>query len=135
MAAGVRTDGPDWDLVYHLLAVRSGGRCEISGVRLDRTNSSIHHRRPRAMGGTSRGDVHDLCNLILAEGHGTIGAHMWVEVNREAATERGLLVPQNHDPAQVPVTLWSGRRVMLDRTAPLYLPPADGITWSVQSRT
>ena len=131
MGAAVKTAGPDWDLVYHLLAVRSGGRCEISGVRLTRANSSIHHRRPRGMGGTGRGDVHDLCNLILAEGHGTIGAHAWVEVNRDEARDRGLLVPQSHDPGEVPVTLWSGRRVLLDRVSPLYLPPPDGITWSV----
>lgn len=123
--------GPDWDFVYHLLAVRSGGRCEISGVRLNRSTSSIHHRRPRGMGGTLRPDVHDLCNLILAEGHGTVGAHAWVEINRDAARDRGLLVVQAGDPAVVPVTLWSGRRVLLDPVSPLYLPPADGVHWAV----
>lgn len=120
---------PDWEYVYHLLAVRSGGRCEITGARLTRANSSIHHRRPRAMGGTRRADVHDLSNLVLAEGHGTIGAHHWAEVNRTAALARGLLVRQNHDPAEEPLTLWSGRRVMLDPVSPLYLPPTDGLLW------
>ena len=126
-----RTAGPDWDYIYHLLAVRSGGRCEITGVRLTRANSSIHHRRPRGMGGTSRADVHDLCNLILAEGHGTIGAHAWAEINRTAASERGLLVPQALDPAMIPVTLWSGRRVLLDPVSPIYLPPTDGVLYAV----
>jgi hypothetical protein len=86
------------------------------------------------MGGTIRPDVHDLCNLILAEGHGTVGAHWWVESNRDAARERGLLVPQITDPASVPVTLWSGRRVMLDPVSPLYLPPVDGVLWAVSVR-
>lgn len=122
---------PDWEFVYHLLAVRSGGRCEITGVRLTRANSSIHHRRPRAMGGTSRVDVHNLSNLVLAEGHGTVGAHHWAETNRTEALERGLLVHQTHDPAEVPLTLWSGRRVLLDPVSPLYLPPTDGLPWVV----
>lgn len=91
----------------------------------------MHHRRPRGMGGTTRVDVHGLAVLVLIHGDGTTGCHWWVEDHRDEARARGFLVSQHGDlnPAEVPLVLSSGRRVMLDPVSPLYLPPPDGVLW------
>jgi 5-methylcytosine-specific restriction enzyme A len=120
----------DWDMVTHMLAVRSGSTCEvcgrpfIPGVR----EPNRHHRRPRGMGGTSQVDVHLLSNLLLicagrsARLGGVAGCHGAIESHREDALARGILVPQGHDPADVPFILPSGRAVLLDPVGPLYIP-------------
>lgn len=53
---------------------------------------SIHHRKPRGMGGTRNPEVNSTANLLLLCGTGTTGCHGWVESNREDAQEQGLLI-------------------------------------------
>lgn len=91
---------------------------------------------PRGMGGTSLpADVtHALWNLLIVCGHGTIGCHGYVERNREEAVARGWIVVHGvTSPRDVPVVLWSGRRVMLADT-PFYERPVDGGDWMLDAR-
>jgi hypothetical protein len=129
-----------WAAIVQQLLVRSGGRCEARGphclagpdgtlATLPRYQVSVHHRLPRGMGGTSLPTVHALPRLLLVCGDGVRGCHGWIERNRAAATARGLLVRHGvDDPAVVPVTLWSGRVVLL---AEWYLTPPGGPRWAV----
>jgi hypothetical protein len=126
-----------WRYIGHLLACRSGHRCEgcgrpiVAGVR----EPSIHHRQARGMGGTSRADIHDLSNLLLlCAGFsrrlaGVLGCHGDAEHHRSDPVARGLIVPHPTDPATVPIVLASGRRVLLDPYGPHYLTPREGPTW------
>lgn len=56
---------------------------------------SIHHRRPRGIGGTILAWVMAAANLIILCGSGTTGCHGWVESNRREARALGFLVPLN----------------------------------------
>lgn len=76
---------------------RAGHACEMCGQ--SRGPLAIHHRRPRAMGGTRREDTNSPANLLLL----CDSDHRWVEANREKALARGYLVRQHDDPALVPV--------------------------------
>lgn len=53
---------------------------------------SIHHRKPRGMGGSNSLDINIFPNLILLCGTGTTGCHGWVESHREQAYKEGLLL-------------------------------------------
>lgn len=145
---GHEADGPAWEHITALVISRSGGRCEIrSPACLARRYGfnvftlpdhlrSFHHRRPRGMGGSKAADTHTAAALVLTCGHGTVGCHWYAEDHREWAFARGLLVPQRTDglptdPATVPLTLASGRRVLLDEHAPNYLPAPDGMPYAV----
>ncbi|MCX5070847.1 hypothetical protein OOJ91_33925 [Micromonospora lupini] len=133
--SGDRLGADAWEWIQQQLLVRSGGNCEArtpwclaehgtgSLVRLSRERVSIHHRRPRGMGGTRRADAHALHNLMLLCGTGVTGCHGWTESERTAARQRGLLVHQDVDPAVAPVVLASGRVVLLDRHGPWTLDP------------
>ncbi len=118
---------PEW--VFDALLFRSSGLCEarthrcLAGPdgnlsRLSRGLVSIQHRLARGMGGTSREDVHNIQDLLVVCGHGTVGCHWWIEDRRPGMEERGLW--RRHRSAQaeleqgpVPVILRSGRIVLL----------------------
>lgn len=68
----------------------------------------IHHRRPRAIGGTRREDTNGQANLILL----CAGCHAKVESQRQWAITRGLLVSQYQTPAEVSLR-WHGAWVLL----------------------
>lgn len=53
---------------------------------------SIHHRKPRGMGGSNSLDINIFPNLIVLCGTGTTGCHGWVETHREQAYKDGLLI-------------------------------------------
>lgn len=137
-----------WEHTQALVTTRSGGKCEIRSIAclaarfgynvftLPDYHRSLHHRRPRGMGGTKRTDTHTAAGVVLTCGHGTIGCHWYAEQHREWAFGRGLLIPQRTDglptdPAEAPLTLHSGRRVLLDPYAPNYLPVSDGVPYAV----
>lgn len=110
-ASGRRSTGPGAD-VRLLVIERADACCERCGIRLTSAAQqalgySIHHRRPRGMGGTVRTDANSPANLLLLCGSGTTGCHGWAEANREVALEQGFLVRQADDPASVPVEVWA----------------------------
>jgi hypothetical protein len=92
---------------------RADGCCEICGREVMLVGGrvvrpySIHHRRPRGMGGTSRPEINSPANLLLLCGDATTpgGCHTRVEANRSLAYENGWLVRASADPATVPVLL------------------------------
>lgn len=92
---------------------RSVNRCERCGT--DNAQFwSMHHRKPRGMGGSRNPAINSPANVLLLCGSGTTGCHGWVESNRAEAYELGLLVSYSHDPVQVPVQLRYGEVVLLD---------------------
>lgn len=118
-------DADRWEWLRGLLVLRCGGRCEVTGERLQAGRWSAHHRLPRGMGGTVR--VETLADLLAVTGSGTTGAHGWIETHRTEAYEHGWLIRRGEaEPVDVPVTLYSGRRVLLDSSAPFYLPVPPG---------
>ena len=91
---------------------RSQNRCERCGTD-DALRWSLHHRKPRGMGGTRDPAINSPANVLLLCGSGTEGCHGRVESNRAEAYVLGLLVHRNDDPARVPVELRYGD-VLLD---------------------
>lgn len=92
-----------------IVLARSGGHCERGGELLlgePGVGYSVHHRRPRGMGGSRRHNVTSPVNLVALCGSGTTGCHGAVESNREAAYEAGWLVCQAADPALIPVNVF-----------------------------
>lgn len=90
-----------------MVYLRAGMRCERCGVYAE--GGSVHHRRPRGMGGNKSAATSSPSNALLLCGSGTTGCHGWVESNRSEARDLGLLLRQHQDPAAVPVTLLVGR--------------------------
>ena len=85
---------------------RDCGRCVRCGTTVHGVRGkawSIHHRRPRGMGGSKAPETNSPANLIILCGTGTTGCHGWVESHRNDAYDQGFLVPHSHDPATVPV--------------------------------
>lgn len=121
--------------VREAVYARSGDRCEVGVTpecRLRRgqfdamTGRSLHHRRPRRMGGTRAVDVHDPANLLAVCGNGTRGCHGWIEANRQAALENGWLLASGADPVSRAVTLRGGAIVLLRTHSYITLFHADG---------
>jgi hypothetical protein len=100
-----RSTGPD-KLTVEVVILRDRGQCAFCGKRPDGERGigwSVHHRRPRAMGGSWREDTNSPANFVILCGSGTTGCHGWVESHRSEAYELGLLVRQNNMPSQVPI--------------------------------
>lgn len=100
--------GPTPDTVALVLA-RDGRRCVACsspvGPRRG-VDHHIHHRRPRAAGGTRRHDTNQPQNLLLL----CAPCHADVESRRADAVSSGWLVSQYADPALVPVLVDRGSR-------------------------
>lgn len=90
---------------------RAKSRCERATCgRTVLAGAQTHHRKPRAMGGTSDPAIHSPANLL----HLCADCHSWIELNRDAALTSGLLVPNASDPAAVPVETIHGRVLLRD---------------------
>jgi len=87
--------------------LRARNRCERCGTT-ESLRWSLHHRKPRGMGGTKNPLINEPSNLLYLCGSGTEGCHGWVESNRADSYALGLLVYRDHDPAEIPVTLADG---------------------------
>lgn len=84
--------------VVTMILERDKGLCAWCGnpVSGERGLSwSIHHRRPRASGGTSLEWVNMAANGVILHGNGTQGCHSEVESNRARALALGFLIPAN----------------------------------------
>ncbi|MDP9101618.1 MAG: HNH endonuclease [Actinomycetota bacterium] len=95
-----RATGPSRP-VRDLVEARAGGRCERCGITLAGTwpPPALHHRRPRALGGTSDAGSNLPANLLLL----CAACHAHVESHRILAYQVGWLVLQGHVPSAVPV--------------------------------
>ena len=99
--------GPSQDVVEAVYE-RAAWSCERCGIGVGPRRGvehHIHHRRPRAAGGTSRRDTNLPSNLLLL----CPPCHDAVESRRAEALNAGWLVPQGSDPAETAVLL-SGDR-------------------------
>lgn len=99
------------------VVARDRGECFICGRAWRAGVDSIHHRRPRGMGGSKGGDVNGAANGILLCGSGTTGCHGRVEGDRRRGLEMGWLVSRLSSKGPAETALWSpvrGAWVMLD---------------------
>lgn len=127
---------PDMPIeVRRLVYARAGGRCEVGatmecqgrrGLFDPITGRSLHHRRPRRMGGTRAVDIHDPSNLLAVCGNGTRGCHGWIESHRRAASEQGWLLASGADPVARACVLRDGSIVLLRAWGYVTLFHADG---------
>lgn len=83
--------------VRAVIVARDNARCRRCGE----PGGSVHHRRPRGMGGT-RTTPDPSWGVVLC-GTGTTGCHGWVESHRELARAEGYLLPAGMDPDDQPV--------------------------------
>jgi hypothetical protein len=100
-----RLAAPDSITVAAVVA-RDFGRCARCGQPVTGERGidfSLHHRRPRAMGGSSRPDTNQPHNLVLLHGSGVSLCHGLVEQHRAEAYANGWLLRQGQDPSVVPV--------------------------------
>jgi hypothetical protein len=95
-----RATGPTADARLMVMQ-RALSQCEKCGMPLS-GDFSIHHRKPRGMGGTRDKDINNHSNLLLLCGSGTTGCHGWVESHRLNSYERGLLLHRAEHPAETP---------------------------------
>lgn len=127
---------PEWEVITQMLLTRSGGRCEVCGkpFRPGVSEPNRHHRRSRGKGGTDDPAINGLANLLLvgagpnARLGGVSACHGWIEHHRTEAEARGLIVTWGSYTAggvppevSAPVTLHSGRRVLLDPLTARYV--------------
>lgn len=98
-----RNTGPSDDTVARLRE-RAGGMCEACDLGIGGPRGlrwQVHHRRPRAMGGTRWEGVNKASNLLVL----CTSCHADIESRRTHALETGRLVPNGTDPATVPLLI------------------------------
>jgi len=89
--------------VRQIILERDQGRCVRCGESVLNSAHSIHHRRPRGMGGSKDPATNLPANLLTLCGSGTTGCHGAVEGHRIIAGNDGFLVGQGLDPELKPV--------------------------------
>jgi len=90
------------DEVRFTVLGRGNYRCERCHEDFLYSGVSVHHRRPRMMGGSKNELLHLPANLIALCGSGTTGCHGWVESNRTKAREMGLLIQKVESAEDIP---------------------------------
>ncbi len=75
--------------------------CQRCGRSVLSIRYSLHHRRPRKLGGSRH--LHTMANLVTLCGTGTTGCHGEVEADRPTSRAFGWLVPNGVTPEQWPV--------------------------------
>ncbi|MCK9921626.1 HNH endonuclease [Frankia sp. AgPm24] len=97
-----------------LVLARAGHHCESCGASLVGRPYSLHHRRPKGMGGTRAELAHSPANLVALCGLGNnSGCHGLVHQHPTAAQSGGFVVRRAADPTRIPVALHDGRLVLL----------------------
>lgn len=111
--------GPSQNTREVVLA-RAKWYCELCGGTLN-SGMSIHHRKPRQMGGTKNPYINDPVNLLAICGSGTTGCHGWVETHRTDGYECGWLVRTGFNPEEIPIRDFNGNWFLLqdDQKLPL----------------
>lgn len=84
-----------------IVITRAGYACEkCKGPLTNWDGMSVHHRKPRGMGGSKNADRPE--NLLALCGSGVTGCHGWVEKHRDEAYTRGLLLRTGYSPYTTP---------------------------------
>ena len=99
-----------------LVLSRSYFRCERCLGDFQLAGVSVHHRRPRMMGGSKNNNLHQPANLIALCGSGTTGCHGWVESHREEARQDGFLIMKVESAEEVPFKDKSGKWWLIDNS-------------------
>lgn len=89
------------EIRFEVLA-RANYKCERCGTDFLGIPVSVHHRRPRMMGGSKNESLHKSANLIVLCGSGTSGCHGWVESNRSEARKLGFLIQKVESAEEIP---------------------------------
>ncbi len=99
---------------HDAVLIRDGNHCQRCGRSVVNYPASVHHRRPRGMGGSRAPLTWDLSNLVLLCGDATTpeGCHLRVESYRRRAEMDGWLVRQSEDPRLKPVWRLQGTLVV-----------------------
>lgn len=97
-----------------LCFTRANFQCERCYGTENAPGFSLHHRRPRMMGGSFDARLHQPAWLILLCGSGVTGCHGWVESNRNLSRELGFLLYGIDDGQKVPFQDIGGYRWLLD---------------------
>lgn len=92
-------------------------RCERCHCDFQGIGVSVHHRRPRMMGGSRDKELHKSANLIALCGSGTTGCHGWVESNRDKARELGYLIAKIESAGEIPFQDINGKWWVIDNDA------------------
>ena len=101
--------------VRQMILDRSAGRCEMCGGNLHVLAGSVHHRRPRRMGGDRRPETSLASNGLAICGSGTTDCHGRIEGSgRAQALEDGLILREGQRPGEVPVKLHVGWVILTD---------------------
>lgn len=79
------------------IVVRANFSCEFCGqYNSDSLGMwSVHHRKPRGMGGTKSAEANSPLNLLLLCGSGVTGCHGYIESHREKGYESKVLLRQS----------------------------------------
>jgi len=100
-------------LVRMSVVLRGGGKCEICNQPLNSSQFvSLHHRKPRKMGGSKDPTLNEASNLMMICGSGTSGCHGYVESNRELSYANGWLVHSYEEPITKPVLIRSATMLL-----------------------
>lgn len=106
-----RSTGPTATVVGQVLD-RDEHECQMCGRHLAGghrgVHFSLHHRRPRRMGGSRDPQANSPANLVVLCGTGATDCHGRVESHREDAYDLGLLLRADEHPAEVPVCTPTG---------------------------
>lgn len=122
--------------VRETVTLRAHYQCEMC-YRPIHGQASVHHRRPRRMGGTKRGDTNQPANLLLLCGSGTTGCHGWVESHRKKALDAGIILYDRDIPAEHPFMDGHGNWWLLDNAGAKHAtnPRADSGVGSSHTET
>lgn len=115
MKSRYRNTGPHPDVVDAVYE-RAGHSCEVCTAAVgDRRGEDhhLHHRRPRAAGGSRRPDTNSPANLLLL----CPECHRQIEANREISYGMGWLLRQSQNPVEVRVLVQRDRWVFLTADA------------------
>lgn len=99
-----------------LVLDRAAGFCEACGIGRP---EQLHHRRARGMGGSTADDTNIPANALAVDAR----CHALIESQRALAIDRGWLVRQGQDPAEVPVLRHGADWVLLREDGGVFVPP------------
>lgn len=93
-----KPDGSFTPATVELIRARDRDGCALCGFTVAGKRGiawSVHHRKPRGMGGTKDPAISSPANGVLLHGSGVTQCHGKVEANRVGYTDAGFLIGRN----------------------------------------